>query len=270
MTSPFYDGPPWAYLLVVAIGVGVTGYGAVLLARHPNTAWRFVRARFSLGTRFGLGLMVTLGVVGVLFWAFTEVIESWREQTDLYPFDAAAHDLAVSFTSPPLTALMKGATMLGNAWVAAFVTAALAAVLVYRREARTVLALGLLMGPGEGLVYALKAFFARVRPVASLIDAGGYSFPSGHSFTAAALYGFMVYLLWGRNIGTWRLSRFVRIGVTAFLLMLIVVVGASRIYLGVHYFTDVAGGFVLAALWLLAVVTLVHLFYTPSVSAPSP
>ena len=269
MTSPFPEGPLWALFLVAVLGSAVAGYGAVLIAQHPHEAWRLVRARFTVGTQFGLGLTVALLIVSGLFWAFTEVVESWTRQTDLYAFDAAAHDLAVSFTSPSMTTLMKGVTMLGNAWVAALLTAALAGVLALRHKVWAVLALGLVMGPGEGLVYALKAFFERVRPIDPLIHIGGYSFPSGHSFTAAALYGFGVYLLWSRRLGTRHLPVLLRVGLTTALVALILAVGTSRVYLGAHYVTDVIGGFILAAGWLVAVVTLVRLFRHPS-SPPEP
>ncbi len=262
MPQSFPEAPLWAVVLVVALGVGLMVFGAVVVARHPRRAWGFVRARFALDSRFGLGLTVALVGVGGLFWAFSETVESWTKQEDLYRFDEAAHRLAQTLASPAMTALMKGATAMGSLWVAVVLTLALVAVLAARRAGHTIAALGLVMGPGEGLVYLMKTFFERVRPTAQLVHAGGYSFPSGHSFTAAALYGFAIYLLWNRHLGLRPSSAGVRVALSAVLGLLILAVGASRIYLGVHYFTDVVGGFVLAAAWLVAALTLVHLFTT--------
>lgn len=259
------DAPLWATAAAVAVGLAVAIAGAHLVRRHPHEAWQFVRARFAVGSRVGLGLTAALVAVGVLFWAFTEVVESWTRGTDLYRFDAAAHRLAAAFASPAMTAAMKGATALGSLPAAVALTATAAVAL--RRRPFAVLALGLVMGPGEALVYGLKAFFGRVRPVDALVHAGGYSFPSGHSFTAAALYGFGIVLLWSRAFGAPRLPVATRVGLTAGLAALAIAVGASRIYLGVHFFTDVAGGFVLAAAWLVAVWALVRVLRQPAPSA---
>lgn len=257
----FLEEPPlWAIFTLATLGVSVGAYGAYQIYRQPREAWSFVLARFSVRSQFGLGLTVALGIVGVLFWAFAEVADAWMEQEDLYALDGEARDMATSFASPALTTFMEWTTALGSVWVAVGITLVLAVVLAYRKHLWAVFALGLVMGPGEGLVYALKFFFERVRPMDKLVHAGGYSFPSGHSFTAAALYGFIIYLLWSRHLSTRHLGRGLRIAVTVVLALVILGVGVSRIYLRVHYFTDVVGGFALAAGWLLAVMTLVRLF----------
>ena len=91
----------------------------------------------------------------------------------------------------------------------------------------------------------LKNIFSRNRPIdINLIDESGYSFPSGHSLTSMAFYGFIIYLIYTSDI------KGKKIFITLFSL-LILVTGLSRIYLGVHYFTDVVGGFVFAAAYLI-------------------
>lgn len=94
--------------------------------------------------------------------------------------------------------------------------------------------------------YMLKLAFHRSRPTPpGLVQASGYSFPSGHAMISFAFYGMLIYLLWinhkpGRNTYL----------AAAFLTLLIVFIGISRIYLGVHYPSDVIAGYAAGGIWL--------------------
>lgn len=91
----------------------------------------------------------------------------------------------------------------------------------------------------------LKNLIARPRPVGEVFTiAYGYSFPSGHAMLSMAYYGFLACLLFSRNQGGWRILSGVGFGV------LILLIGFSRIYLNVHYMSDVAAGFGLGLLVL--------------------
>ena len=93
----------------------------------------------------------------------------------------------------------------------------------------------------------LKFFFARSRPTEiNLIVENGYSFPSGHSMLSLAYYGFFVYLILNSNI-----KRKNKILAIISLALLIFFVGLSRIYLGVHYASDVLAGFAISAAYLI-------------------
>ena len=92
-----------------------------------------------------------------------------------------------------------------------------------------------------GALYPLlKYTVKRARPdeVFWIIAEHGYSFPSGHSMNSMFCYGMMIYLVW-RNIE----NRTVRIVLTVLLSLLVLAIGLSRLYCGVHYVSDVAGGF---------------------------
>lgn len=93
----------------------------------------------------------------------------------------------------------------------------------------------------------LKNLILRPRPsVEQLVTQGGYSFPSGHSMASVAFYGYLVYLLWKTN---WK-KAYKYIG-TVFLIILIVLICFSRIYLGVHYASDVIAGICLSLIHLI-------------------
>ena len=91
------------------------------------------------------------------------------------------------------------------------------------------------------LIVATKGLYARVRPaIEHLVVAQGFSFPSGHSAGSMMIYGFMLIIAHQRLT-----SKPIRLLVEGFFLALIFLIGLSRIYLGVHYPTDVLAGFLL-------------------------
>ena len=88
----------------------------------------------------------------------------------------------------------------------------------------------------------LKNVFKRPRPIGiHLINENGYSFPSGHSMASLSCYGFFIHLINKKDI-----SKFKKILLTIILSLIIILIGISRIYLGVHYASDVMAGFALS------------------------
>lgn len=97
------------------------------------------------------------------------------------------------------------------------------------------------------LMLLLKQLFQRKRPLSPLLKAAkGLSFPSGHSIMAVTFYGLLIYIL--RNIIAPEWLKWVA---TILVVMLIILIGFSRIYLRVHYASDVLGGFIIGLLWLM-------------------
>ena len=96
----------------------------------------------------------------------------------------------------------------------------------------------------------LKLFFLRDRPnINQLISITGYSFPSGHAMTGMAYYGFIIYLLY-----VYFDNKKIKWPIIIILSILILLIGFSRIYLGVHYLTDVIGGYLLSISYLIVFV----------------
>ncbi|MCH1626458.1 phosphatase PAP2 family protein [Ferdinandcohnia quinoae] len=116
---------------------------------------------------------------------------------------------------------------------------------ILKHRAELILFIAVLVGSSL-LNLILKEVFQRARPeLHRLIEITGYSFPSGHAMGAFTFYGVLTFLLWRHIPVIWG-----RVLLILFSGMMIVGIGVSRIYLGVHYPTDIIGGYVASAFWL--------------------
>ena len=119
------------------------------------------------------------------------------------------------------------------------------------KHTRRILPLLVSVGGSAITVYVLKHIFYRVRPsVEALYLETGSSFPSGHAAMAIALYGFLLYTIWKFD------RHYLKNSLIALLLALIILVGVSRLYLGVHYLSDVLAGYTIGLIWLFLSVKL--------------
>ena len=139
-------------------------------------------------------------------------------------------------------------TFLGSSPVVAIIAIILTAFFFVRRKFAYIFPFMITFFGTEFSVYILKEIIHRVRPPADMafIVENSFSFPSGHATIAVALYGFIIYILF-REFGS-RLHRFF---ILLFGVLLIFLVGLSRLYLGVHFFSDVVGGYLLGLIWLI-------------------
>lgn len=102
----------------------------------------------------------------------------------------------------------------------------------------------------------LKNILQRPRPIEiNLIEESGYSFPSGHSMASMAFYGFLIYLIYKNEN-----NKYVKWTSIIILSLLIILIGISRIYLGVHYTSDVIAGFLIAISYLIIYTSLIKKF----------
>ena len=98
-----------------------------------------------------------------------------------------------------------------------------------------------------GLMFGLKHLFGRPRPDLPLIfKADGLSFPSGHALFSVTFYGLLIYFIYTTN-----LNRALKWALMLFLLVLVIIIGFTRVYLRVHYASDVIAGFSVGFMWLV-------------------
>ncbi len=198
----------------------------------------------------GRVMLAALGVLLVLLVLLLFAIDEVLPQ----PFDARIATELREQTNPVFAAVMTYVSVLGKVVVAVPLTiAASIGLFLIHRPLEAVFALG----TGSNLVVSstLKVIVGRVRPMYDLTDARGfiqvfegYSFPSGHVVFFMSFFGTLAYMAWRHIAGR---VRWVIVIICA---LLIVLVGPSRVYLGAHWATDVAGGYIVGAIWLLVLI----------------
>ncbi|CAN7233209.1 phosphatase PAP2 family protein [Paenibacillus sp. LjRoot153] len=148
--------------------------------------------------------------------------------------------------SPWLTSVMKGFTFIGSTPVVIVISVTCLLLFFKFLNHRLELILFVALVAGTAILnQLLKISFQRERPsLHRLIQESGYSFPSGHSMVVFALYAALAFLLW-RHVPT----RRGRTAVILISIMMILLIGISRIYLGVHYPSDVVGAYFASGFW---------------------
>ena len=220
-------------------------------AVEPHPVLRFVRRRLARGVPYGMGFTVAFAAVAALLFAFLAIAGAMLEADDIARFDDRAHDVIYQ-TVGPYESLIAGVTFFGNnATLIALVVLVSLGLVIGRRywsAFRVVFASGL----GGIVVVSLKQLFQRTRPLDQILPAHGYSFPSGHAFASTVFYGMMVYLVWRLTGKTWARVLATVLGPAMFL-----AIGLSRVYLNVHYLTDVLAGWAAGLAWLIASLLLI-------------
>jgi undecaprenyl-diphosphatase len=198
-----------------------------------------------------LGLLMCAGLAAaaLALYAFAGLADEVHEG-DTHHFDRSAFALSNLIASPALTAFMRGVTWLGSnefligAGACALIACALAG---WRRAAAALL---VTMAGAALLNVLLKSIFRRERP-APFFDTPtpeSYSFPSGHALLSFCFYGVLAAVLAARLH-----SVRARAAVWAAAALLVALIGLSRVYLGVHYPSDVLAGYAAALVWVMAV-----------------
>lgn len=174
---------------------------------------------------------------------------------DTLAFDTVICDYIYSLRNDTLTVVLTVITYLGNWQVATLFCSIFLFIPRFRSSFGVPLTSSALLAVSTYKV--LKTAFHRQRPNISLhlINQGGYSFPSGHSFSILVIYGMLIFLC-RRYIKDKRIANLV----TVLLSCLIFLIGFSRIYLGVHYPTDVLGGWSLGISFLMVFISAVLFF----------
>ena len=160
-------------------------------------------------------------------------------------FDDYVYELVSGYASDSLTNFMKAITNLGGT---VFILEATIGILLILKDKKLRYAAVLNLIFESFLNNLFKTIFKRQRPsILRLVGAGGYSFPSGHAMASVAFYGFLIYIVY-KNVE----NKYLKFFLIFLMVLIILLIGLSRIYLGVHFASDVIGGFTLGLSYILA------------------
>lgn len=192
-------------------------------------------------------IIVLVGVFGTALFAFIGIAKMiFREKKET--FDQRAFTLLANQVNEINTDVMQVFSFLGAHTFLIPANLTLVAYFLLIKKHRwysikvPVVAMSSLL-----LMFLLKLIFQRDRPLTPLLEAAhGYSFPSGHALMSITFYGLMIFLVWLNVKNNW-----VKWILTILLALLIIFIGVSRVYLRVHYSSDVLAGFCVGIMWLL-------------------
>jgi undecaprenyl-diphosphatase len=245
-----------AAMVSLLAGTSLVAAVARLAARHRDRLWWAIdlivpghlwQPRVYLAVHLALGLVLVASLAG--FIVIAENVAAGRE---IARFDVAFAEALRSRISPAWRSLFWYLTWLGSGPVIAAVAGAVIWLLARRRETLLLITWSVSQGGSALINYALKAAFARARPEGAdpVLYGGGWSFPSGHAMNTLVLCGVGAYLVIRLSESRGRLWITI-----AFLLAWALAIGFSRLYLGVHYVSDVVAGFFAGVAWIAVCVS---------------
>lgn len=193
-----------------------------------------------------LYLILGLTLSSICLWLFAALAKQVLANA---PITAIDHELANALharATPLGTTVYRLVTAFGGSWIIVIAIAVGLFFLMRRRWSYLVVWVIALVGGGL-LSLQMKTIFARPRPVFTnpLLIEESFSFPSAHAMTSLITYGILAYFLWHEVH-----NRIVRILIVFAAVLLVILVGISRMTLGVHYLSDVLGGFMAGGIWL--------------------
>lgn len=190
-----------------------------------------------------IALIIVVGGINL----FIELTETLKTET-LAAYDTQITDYIISYRTPGLTHYFLFVTNIGDFYGYLIVVGlcVLVSSVVFKRWKYVVqITLVLILATISNMM--LKRFIDRARPgIEHLVSVESLSYPSGHAMSAMAFYGFMIFLFY-----KFRMNKILKLCAILFLAILILSIGLSRIYLGVHFPSDVLGGFIAGFIWVI-------------------
>lgn len=223
-------------------------------SKKPGGSAKSLKRQTKLITFIGLEVIIGIGASFLSFIAFywlTEQVIIHRTNS----FDQIVSQYIQSFRTPVLTSIMFLFTFLGS-YMLVFGTVFIASILFWKRKHIESFFFMFIIGVGLLLNLLIKQLIARPRPPHPLYQVLSYSFPSGHSMNSFIFYAILVF-------GVFHFTRRKRMSLILgiFMLVLVLLIGISRVYLGVHYPSDVIGGFI-AGFWWIVTLLLIEKTYS--------
>lgn len=216
-----------------------------LIQRLEHIIPSWLRPYFTLYIVVGLSLCI----ISILI--FGNIVDGVSENESIVQFDTALANALHAEATPASTAFFINVSLFGGTIL--FVWAVgLGVVLAIQRRWLAQLVWFITIGGGQVLNTLLKAFFARPRPTftSPLVIEQYYSFPSGHAMMSFIAYGMLAYIICITLKNN--LQRFI---VVLLAIIMVTLIGLSRMTLGVHYFSDVIAGYAVGTLWLVTCIS---------------
>jgi undecaprenyl-diphosphatase len=197
-----------------------------------------------MNQKVNLPIIVIISILSFLVFSFLAIIISAKK---ILQFDNTIISFVQGLESPGLTSIMKLFSIIGDTPAVIVLSLVVLLFLYVVLKHRSELVLFVVALSGSAILnLLLKYFFQRARPeIHRLVEIEGYSFPSGHAMNACTVYTIIAFLLW-HNIAT-KSGRTILIFISA---VMILSIGISRIYLGVHYPSDIIGGYLASGTWI--------------------
>ena len=194
-----------------------------------------------------------LSVCGLTVYVLAEISDDVLEQ-ESFAFDKTILLWIHQFASPTLDAVMVAITRIGDPHTVVPLTLVVFVLLLWRKRFLEAKFFALDAAGGAVLSYLLKLAFSKDRPRLweSPINEVTYSYPSGHALGSMVLYGFLSYLV------ARLFPQYAKVSY-AIATLLILTIGFSRLYLGVHWPTDIIGGYGIGFLWITVCISLLRL-----------
>jgi undecaprenyl-diphosphatase len=227
----------------------------------------FITLNKLIDTTSGKGLKITwISLLIISLFLFTLFI-FWLIATEIVlehenKFDASVFAILDNITSPGVTMLMRIFTFFGSTLFLLPAYILLTGYFLFKKNDKKLSLQVATIGITSTIsLFVLKKLFHRTRPVDELIpNVEGFSFPSGHSFSSFTFFGLITYLIWKTNLGKpWKYFY------SVMLFLFCCAIATSRVYLHVHYASDVVAGFCLSIVWLIGSLKLLSLIRNQAV-----
>jgi membrane-associated phospholipid phosphatase len=221
--------------------------------RAPSAWRRFTAARMDPRAYMGLHATVGIAVAALALWLFGALLDAVLDNATLVRWDMATDAAIHARATPAGLRAFDAITQLGSP-VALGVMGLIGAVVLWRQRRRTLMVGWIAALVGDlALNEALKRAVHRDRPTygAAYLHGHSFSFPSGHAMGSIVAYGMLAYVLAHRAYP----GRVPRWALYATAAAIVLGIGLSRVYLGVHYPSDVVGGWAAGAGWLSFCIT---------------
>jgi len=190
----------------------------------------------------------------ICFLVFIFIITEILLPGFLVQIDLSINSFIPSIHNPSLINISRVIDMLFDVIPIVFISLILSIFLWFRYSKKESAFFALTMIFNAAVIYLVKEVIQRARPLNSLLHIGDFAFPSGHSTTAVVFFGLLIYVVFLNNKS--RIIKIISVLAGIFMMFLI---GFSRIYLNMHWFSDVFGGFVLGG-FVLSICLLIKNF----------